>query len=222
MNANLRTPIAVQTMKLTDKTLLELLAAFRSSDPTPGGGSASALAGAVGASLMAMVAGIPKPLATTEQDVARLEAAGARCAELSARLAALIDRDSEAYDMVVAAYRLPKGGDAEKAARSTRIQEAMRAATEVPLEVMRACSDAIEQAAVVAAYGNRNASSDVQVGLELLGAGLRGAKVNVEINLGGLKDADYAGRTREAIERLAAEADRGVASARARLSETAQ
>ena len=207
-------------MKLTDKILLDLLAAFRSSDPTPGGGSAAALAGAVGAALMAMVAGLPKPVATTEQDLERLVAAGARCAELSTQLAALIDRDSDAYDMVVGAYRLPKGSDAEKAARSARIQEAMRAATEAPLEVMHACSDAIEQAAVVAAYGNRNASSDVQVGLELLAAGLRGAKVNAEINLGSLKDAEYGGRTRERIARLANEADRGVAAARTKLAET--
>jgi methenyltetrahydrofolate cyclohydrolase len=207
-------------MKLTDKTLLDLLAAFQSSDPTPGGGSAAALAGAVGASLMAMVAGIPKPLATTEQDVERLEAAGATCAQLSARLATLIDRDSEAYDTVVAAYRMPKGSDADRAARGARIQAAMRAATEAPLEVMRACSDAIEQAAVVAAYGNRNAWSDLQVGLELLGAGLRGAKVNVEINLGSFKDPEYAGRTRDTIERLASEADRGIAAARAKLTET--
>ena len=206
-------------MKLTDKSVSELLAAFRSPEPTPGGGSASALAGAIGASLLAMVAAIPKPRATTEQDVERLEAAGARTSALGTRLAALVDADSEAYDMVVRAYRLPKGSAEEKAARSARIQEALRAAIEAPLGVVRACGDAIEQGAVVAAYGNRNASSDVQVGLELLAAGLRGAKLNVEINLGSVKDADYAAATRATIDRLDAEAQRGVAAARARLAE---
>lgn len=207
-------------MKLTDKTVSELLAAFRSPDPTPGGGSASALAGAVGASLLAMVAGIPKPRAAIQQDVQRLGAAGGRCGELSARLAALIDRDSEAYETVVAAYRLPKTTDEEKSLRSSRIQAALRTAIDAPLEVMRACSDAIEQAAVVAAYGNRNASSDVQVGLELLGAALRGAKLNVEINLDSVRDEEYAGRTRQEAERLTAAADSGASAARARLSET--
>lgn len=206
-------------MKLTDQTISDFLAAVRSPDPTPGGGSASALAGALGASLLAMVAGIPKPRAATDPDLERLHAAGARCAELCARLATLVDRDSDAYNGVVAAYRLPKQTDEEKAARAARIQEALRVATDAPLDVMRACSEALAQAAVVAAYGNRNASSDVQVGLELLGAGLRGARMNVEINLGGVKDQDYGGRVRAEIDRLASEADAGVAAARGRLAE---
>jgi formiminotetrahydrofolate cyclodeaminase len=206
-------------MTLTDRTVSDLLAAFRSSDPTPGGGSASALAGAVGASLLAMVAGIPTPRATTKQDVERLDAAGARCGELSARMSELIDRDSAAYELVVAAYRLPKATDAEKAKRSARIQEALRAAIEAPLEVMRACSGAVEQAVTIAAYGNSNASSDVLVGLELLGAGLRGAKLNVEINLGSVKDQEYAGKTRETIDQLIEETAGGVAAARSRLTE---
>lgn len=205
-------------MTLTHRTVVDLLAAFRSAEPTPGGGSASALAGAVGASLLAMVAGLPKSQAASEEDVERLAAAGSRCAALSDHLAALIDRDSEAYDGVVAAFRLPKGSDEEKGMRSARIQEAMQAATDTPLEVMRACGDAIEQGAVVAAFGNRNAASDVQVGLELLGAGLRGAKLNVEINLGSLKDASFAARAKEESERLERESADGIAAARARLA----
>lgn len=204
-------------MKLTDRSVTDLIRAFASSEPTPGGGSASALAGAVGASLLAMVAGLPKPRAATEEDTSRLMAAGGRCAETSVRLTALVDGDSNAYDLVVGAFRLSKSSDGEKTARAIAIQSAMRAATEAPLDVMRACGDAIAQAAVVAAFGNRHASSDVQVALELLGAGLRGAKVNVEINLGSIKDAEYVtGATREAA-RLAAEAETGLAAARATL-----
>ncbi len=204
-------------MTLTALTVTALLDAFRSNEPTPGGGSAAALSGAVGASLLAMVAGLPKPRATTEEDVERLAAAGARCTGLARRLEALIDRDSAAYDLVVGAFRMPKGTDGEKAARSAGIQRAMQAATEAPLEVMRACSDAIEQGAVVAAFGNRNASSDVQVALELLGAGLRGAKLNVEINLGSVKDAEFVSRAREEADRLEAESGPGMLAARERL-----
>ena len=87
-------------MKLTDTTVTDLLAAFRSPEPTPGGGSAAALAGAIGASLLAMVAGLPKSRAATAEDAARLKAAGERCAALAAELEALVDRDSEAYDLV--------------------------------------------------------------------------------------------------------------------------
>lgn len=205
-------------MKLIDRPVASLLAAFRSSDPTPGGGSASALAGAIGASLLAMVAGLPRSKAATEEDVERLAAAGARCSSIADTLASLVDRDSNAYEEVVAAYRLPKTTDAEKAARSGTIQQALRHATDVPLQVMRACSQAIEQGEVVAQFGNPNAASDVQVGMELLGAGLRGARLNVEINLGSVKDTAYTDHLRGEIARLSLEAERGVAAARTRLT----
>ena len=191
-------------MKLTDRTLTDLLAAFRSSDPTPGGGSASALAGAVGAALLAMVAALPKPRAENEEDLARLRDAGETCTELCERLRLLVDYDSDAYDLVVSAYRMPKGTENEKGERSTRIQRALRVATETPLDVMRTCVSAIDQADVVASYGNQHASSDVRVALELLMAGLRGAKYNVEINLGSVKDQAYVDDVREEIENLLA------------------
>jgi formiminotetrahydrofolate cyclodeaminase len=206
-------------MSLTDFRFTDLLAAFRSPEPTPGGGSASALAGAIGASLLAMVAGLPKPRAAAADDLARLAAAGARAAALADRLAGLVDSDSEAYDLVVAAFRLPKATPEEQAVRRRRIQEALRRATDTPLDVMRACGEAIEHAAVVAAFGNRNASSDVQVGLELLGAGLRGAKLNVDVNVASLEDGRFAAAANEEAARLRSEAEAGIAAARARLSD---
>ena len=187
-------------MKLIERSVADLLAAFRSSDPTPGGGSAAALAGAIGSSLLAMVAGLPKSRAATAEDAARLAAAGDRCAALALELEALIDRDSAAYDLVMAAYKKPKATDEEKAVRSAGIQAAMREAIAAPLAVMRACAAAAEQGVVIAGLGNPSASSDVQVGFELLGAGLRGAKLNVEINLGGVKDAAYVGQVRGEVE----------------------
>lgn len=207
-------------MKLVERTVQDLLAAFRSPDPTPGGGSASALAGAIGASLLAMIAGLPKSRAAAEEDAARLRAAGARCAELADRLAALVDRDSEAYALVVSAYRRPKSTDEDKAARSAAIQDAMRTAIDAPLEVMRTCAAAVEQGVVIARFGNPSASSDVQVGLELLGAGLRGAKLNVEINLGSVKDADYVSRTRREVGEFERAAAHETTAARQALSST--
>ena len=190
-------------MKLTSMTTSELLAAFRSSEPTPGGGSASALAGAVGASLLAMVAGLPKPKAANDQDVQRLGEAGAQCSALAVQLEALIDEDSGAYDLVVGAFRMPKGTDEEKAARTAGIQRALTAATEAPLNVMRRCAEALALAPIVAALGNQNASSDVAVARALLSAGLSGARENVEINLGSLKDEAYVARVREESTALA-------------------
>ena len=201
------------TASLSSLRFVDLLASFRSPSPTPGGGSASALAGAVGASLLAMVAALPKPRATTADDQTRLAAAGSRCAQISDRLASLIDRDSDAYDEVVSAFRLPKASDDEKRVRTAQIQEALRSATEVPLETMRASAEAIHAAADVAAFGNGNASSDVEVGLELLMAALRGAKLNVAINLTSLTDAGYVEAAGQEAERvnLAAEAARRAA-----------
>jgi formiminotetrahydrofolate cyclodeaminase len=183
-------------MRFIDQTVSDLLAAFASPSPTPGGGSAAALAGAVGASLLAMVAGLPKSRAATAEDAARLAAAGQRCSGLAADLAALVDDDSAAYERVMAAYKRPKGTDEEKAARSAAIQEEMRSAIAAPIAVMRACAAAAEQGVVIATLGNASASSDGQVGFELLAAALRGAQLNVDVNLGSIKDGEYAARVR--------------------------
>ena len=200
-------------MSLLHLPFTDLLRAFRSREPTPGGGSASALSGAVGASLLAMVAGLPKPRGHDEEGARRLTAAGTRAADLGDQLAALIDRDSEAYDRVVAAFRLPKGSEEESRARAARIQEALRFATEAPLEVMRACNEALQLAAIVAALGNRNASSDVQVAVELLRAGLRGAKLNVDVNLASITDNEFAGSVRAEAGRLIVEGEQRASTA---------
>lgn len=193
-------------MKLTAHSVSDLLAAFRSSEPTPGGGSAAALAGAVGASLLAMVSGLPKPKAASEGDIQRLQNAGVHCTELALHLETLIDRDTDAYDMVVSAFRLPKASEEEKQARTTAIQAALTAATEAPLDVMRRCAEALKLAPVIKEFGNPNASSDVEVGIGMLRTGLRGALANVEINLGSLKDAAYIERVRRESSQLAATA----------------
>lgn len=203
---------------MMQQSVTSLLDAFASSDPTPGGGSASALAAAVGASLLAMVAALPKTRASSPDEEHALREAGERCAALSDELAALIDRDSEAYDRVMAAYKRPRSTDEEKAARSEAIQTALGGAIRAPLDVMRACADASVRALPIASFGNPSAASDVQVGLELLVSGLRGARLNVEINLASLKDAANAAAIREEVARLENAATQAVTAARARLS----
>lgn len=184
---------------LVTKTVSQILDAFASPDPTPGGGSASALAGAMGASLLLMVARMPRTRTSSEEDRDALDRAASFLGPAAAELRALIDRDSAAYESVVAAYRLPKGTDDEKAARKAAIQQAMRDAIEAPLGVMRACRTALAQLPLVEAHGNANAASDVQVGRALLSAGLAGARANVEINLPGVTDSEYVERVREEI-----------------------
>ena len=169
----------------------QLLDAFASSAPTPGGGSAAALSGAIGASLLAMVAALPKTKTGDAAERVALDASAAKLGELRQTLASLVDEDTRAYDMVTAAFKSAKATDEEKAARKAAIQTAMRAATEAPLATMRACEAAMRESAVIAQSGNPNASSDVWVALEMLNAGLRGAQKNVAINLGSLTDEAY-------------------------------
>ena len=175
-------------MSLTDGSVRALIDAFAAPAPTPGGGSASALAGAVGASLLLMVARMPRTKSGAETERATLDRWSSHLAAARERLTSLVDEDSAAYDALVAAFRLPKATDEDKAARKAAVQAATLRATEVPLAVMTACAGALEAAADVATYGNPNASSDVKVGVSLLLAGSDGAFENVTVNLPGLAD----------------------------------
>jgi len=183
-------------------SLAQLLDAFASNQPVPGGGSAAALAGAVGASLLIMVAGLPKTRHGTDEERSALTATAARLRPLRDELASLIDRDSEAYTSVINAYRLPRSTDAEQAARRDAIDEAMRAATEAPLATIRACERAMREAEVIVSSGAASASSDVAVGIELLKTAARGAGMNVDTNLAAVKDDEYVQRVSQELRDL--------------------
>src|SRR3982750_462835 len=144
---------------LVDQSVRSLLDAFRSPDPTPGGGSASALASAVGASLLLMVAALPKTRNGSDDDRAALHSASAALEELRTGLTAAVDADTAAYNQVVAAYKLPKSSAEEQAARKAAIQRPLQTATDVPLGVMQQSVRGLEQAAVVAAHGYASAAS---------------------------------------------------------------
>jgi formiminotetrahydrofolate cyclodeaminase len=183
-------------------TLAELLDAFASSQPVPGGGSAAALAGAVGTSLLIMVAGLPKTRSGTDAERTALNEAAQRLRPLRDDLAALIDRDSAAYTSVIDAFRLPRASDVEKETRRKAIDAAMRAATEAPLATIRVCEQVMRDAKTIAAGGAPSAASDVAVAIELLKTAVRGAALNVETNLASMKDAEYAGRVSDERRRL--------------------
>jgi len=182
--------------------LADLIDAFSSTDAVPGGGSAAALAGTVGVSLLLMVAGLPKTKTGAPEETADLAEASSRLHPLRDGLLDLVDRDSDAYREVLAALRLPKGSEAEKATRTEAIDRATRSATDAPLDVMRLCQQALRGAVVVASNGSRKTTSDVGVAVELLVAALRGARLNVEINLAGLDDEPYTARIREEVDEL--------------------
>jgi len=175
--------------RLLDLRAAELLDRFASSDPTPGGGSAAALAGALAGALVEMVCGLPKTRTGAGEERARLEAARSWAREAGPRLRLLVDEDALAYDAVVAAYKLPKATDDEKAARKDAIGRAMVRATEVPQRTAEACLVLLKAAQEAAENGNPNALSDARTAGALAWAGLRGAAENVRINAASVGDA---------------------------------
>jgi formiminotetrahydrofolate cyclodeaminase len=204
-------------MPLIDRSVRDLLTAFSSSDPTPGGGSAAALASAIGASLLMMVAGLPKTRTGSDEERARLTDAGAVLVDLRDRLTEAVDADTAAYDHVVAAYKMPKASAEEQSTRKAAIQRALREATDVPLGVVRLSAAALAQAVAVAAHGHKPAASDVGVAIALLRAGLRGARLNVEINIGSVTDSEYSSAVTAETYRLADESVRAADEADALL-----
>ena len=192
----------MESVSYGEMALADLIDAFSSTDAVPGGGSAAALAGAVGTSLLIMVAGLPKTKTGAPEETADLAEASSRLHPLRDALLELVDRDSEAYKEVMEAFRLSRESEAERAARKQAIDRAMRAATDAPLDTMRACQQALRGAVDVAANGSRKTTSDVGVAIELLLAGLRGARMNVEINLSTLDDALYIAQVKTEVLEL--------------------
>lgn len=204
--------------RFADLTVAALLDALASRDPTPGGGTASAITGAMGAAVLIMVTSLAKSKTNTDDEKAALGAARLALEPLRAELMRLADADSDAFDQVMAAYRRPKATDEEKAARSVAIQAALRQATVVPLETVRACAAAMPLAAQVAEAGNRSAASDVGVAVGLLEAAAAGAEANVRINLEGLKDEGFNANVSSEASRLTAELAAAARAARQALA----
>jgi formiminotetrahydrofolate cyclodeaminase len=179
----------------------DFLDALASDAPTPGGGSAAALAGALGAGLVSMVCQFTvgrQKYADVEDDMQRVLA---RAEELRAELQAAVDADVEAYGGYGRASSMPRESDDEKRARAEALQAALRESTEVPLGVAERCAELLELAVEAAEKGNVYLISDAAVGAEMAAAARASAELNVRLNAGGLEDRDYA---RACEERLAA------------------
>ena len=156
--------------------------------PTPGGGSVAAHAGALGAALAQMVAGLTAGKKKYAAVDAEMRDIAVRAAALGNTLSALVARDAAAYQAVADAYKLPGEGDDQQCEKAARIDEALLHAAEVPLETARACLGVAELALAVAERGNTNAASDAGVAALLAEAGCVGASYNVRINVSALSD----------------------------------
>ena len=194
-------------MGVKDATVEQFLAAVAAPTPTPGGGSVSALAGALSAALCRMVAGLARGKTGyegVESELAQIEARGT---VIQGRLEALIDEDARAYEAVMVAMRMPKSSEKEKAARVDAMQAAYRKATEVPLETMEHCVEALELAEASVKKGNRSATTDAAVAILLAEAAIRGASLNCAVNLASIRDETFRSSTEDRVEQLLKRAD---------------
>ncbi|GJE15950.1 methenyltetrahydrofolate cyclohydrolase [Methylobacterium marchantiae] len=185
-----------------NETIQGFLDGLASSAPTPGGGGAAAISGAMGAALLSMVCNLTigkKKYVEVEGDLKEILG---KSEALRAELTGMIADDVEAFDAVMAAYGLPKGTDEEKTARAAKIQEVLKVATDVPLACCRACRQVIDLAEAVAEKGNLNVISDAGVAVLSAHAGLRSAALNVYVNAKGLDDRGFAEERLKQLEEL--------------------
>jgi len=193
-------------MTFTSQPLATFLDQVASVEPAPGGGSVAALSGSLAASLVAMVCRLTIGKKNYESVSAEMQSILPRAEKLQHELADLMQADTDAYARVMQAYQLPKSTEVEKTARTNAIQDALKHASDVPLDVAEHCAQVLEFVRVVAAKGNKNAASDGGVGALMAEAGLRGAALNVSINLGAITDQDFVRAHRERVDKLVADA----------------
>jgi formiminotetrahydrofolate cyclodeaminase len=192
---------------LANLSVTDYLGRTASGDPVPGGGSAAALNAALAAGLIEMVARLTIGRKGFEAVDAEMRAVADRAAALRAKLTGDIDRDSEAYAQVLAAFARPKATPEEKASRAQAIQEAFRHAALVPLGVARDALQAMALGRQVIAGGNPNAASDGAAGVLAARMAARAAVYNVKINLGSIKDEGFTAELKAEADRLEREAD---------------
>jgi len=175
---------------LIELPLRDLVARMATADPVPGGGSASAVAGAMGAALTHMVVALSRGRPNAAIHESELTEIGTAAAQFQSELMALAGTDAAAYASVVAARRMPRDTPRDAEARRVMIDAAIREAIRTPRAIARAALEVVRLTERLAPIGNRNAISDVGVATLLAVAALRGAVLNVEINLPSLPDHD--------------------------------
>ena len=196
-------------MKLADMQVTQFCDVLASDAPAPGGGSTAALEGALGAALTAMVCGLTTIGKSKEKYAEYQEcvlASQKKALDLKARFVDVMDRDTEAFNVVSAAFGMPKATDEEKAARSAAIQKGLEGCTRTPFEMMELAAETLELTAELLGKTNDSAASDLGVSALSMRAAIQGAWLNVLINIGSLKNKELAEDYRKKGEELLAKA----------------
>ncbi len=186
--------IAEKFGPLANMTSVEFANETSTESPAPGGGSVSALAGSLGAALSAMVANLTFGKKKWDHLFDQMNEIANKGQELKDKLLKLIDEDTNSFNLVIEAMRLPKKTDEQIAERDKAIENANKHATNIPYTVMKSCREVMDIALQAAENGNENSVSDAGVAGEVASAGARGAALNVRINLGGITDKEFCKR----------------------------
>lgn len=189
-------------MMLSELTIKDFLQVTAGSDPVPGGGSISALCGSLSAALGEMVANLTIGRKKYIEQEELMKDLVAKFAPWQKEFTQAIEDDSNAYNEVFAAFKLPKETDEEKAIRAEKIQAATKIAAEIPLSVAQRAYQMMDPILTVAKNGNQNAVTDACVAMMCARTAVLGALLNVRINLSSLTDADYVARLVEESDRL--------------------
>ena len=187
---------------LIKKSIKEFSAVLASDAPAPGGGSVAALSGALGADLVAMVCALSVGKEEFAEYREQLSDSDKKARALSKRLLDRVDLDTQAFNGVMAAFKLPKSTDSEKRARSEAIQAGYKEAIQSPLDIGRECVETIQLSETLLGRSNTNALSDLGVAAQQAYAGLEGAIMNVKINLPSIKDTNFREETKTEAEAL--------------------
>ena len=185
-----------------EKTVTEFLDALASKEPVPGGGSGAALGAALGASLVSMVCNLTIGKKGYEAVQEAMSEILKKSEALRHELPQLLEKDTQVYGQVMAAYRQPQKTPEQKQAREVTMQAALKDAAEAPLAIADRCAQIISLALPAAEMGNQWAVSDAGVAALLAEASMHAALLNVYINLASIKDETYAGKTRARIQAI--------------------
>jgi formiminotetrahydrofolate cyclodeaminase len=196
-----------------DASLREFLTAVASAESAHGAVSAAAVAGGLGTSLLLMVAALPKTLSDSAMDRTALISASAALTSAQEQLLETIE--TESVVKIYAARNMPQASATQRTEREAAIQLALRAAADVPLEVIRLCALGLQEARTVAKHCSRAAAGEVELGVTLLRAGLSGARSNLEAKLTSLTDVVYTTAIVEELARLSEEATNAASAAEA-------
>jgi len=195
----------MDSMPLVDLNLKDFLARTASKSPVPGGGSIAALSAAIAAALSEMVAHLTigkKGYETLEEEMHDIAKDASQYRE---RLIRAIDKDSDAYNEVLIAFKMPKGTDQEQIHRKRAIQEALKKAALVPLDVARDAFRVLELAGKVVKQGNENAITDAAVAVMMARTAALSALYNVKINLASIKDTNFVKDVGNDVNRMESE-----------------